>query len=102
MKLPAAFGFDSADSTLVVELANLDLFFFLLNNDAWRNHHHQAGGLATDTNVFEQAVDVRNVAEERYSAFVPTFGQSLDTADDDRSTVRHIDRCADRRRCERR
>ncbi len=40
MKLPAAVGFDSADSTLVVELANLDLFFFLLNNDAWRNHHH--------------------------------------------------------------
>ena len=41
--------------------AQLGLFFFL-DDDAWRDHHHQTDRFAADTDVLKEAVDVRNLS----------------------------------------
>ena len=56
----------------------------------------------TNTNVLEQSVDIRNVAEERNSGFGSTFGHPFDTAHQDRSTIRHTDHRIDGREREHR
>ena len=45
----------------------------------------------TDTDVFEQTVDIGHVAQERNTLFSPTFAHSLDAAHQDGSTVGDAD-----------
>ena len=40
------------------------LFFLFLDDDPRRDHHHQALRFAADADVLEQAVDVRQLAQE--------------------------------------
>ncbi len=48
-------------------------FLFLLNDDAWRDHHHEALRLTANSHVLEQTIDVRQLAKHRHALFVAAF-----------------------------
>ena len=52
-------------------------FFLFLNDDAWRDHHHEAVGFAADGDVSEQPVDVRHLRQQRHAEFVATFAKAV-------------------------
>lgn len=45
-------------------------FLLFLDDDAWRNHHHQALGFAADAHVLEQPVDIRQLVEDGHAELV--------------------------------
>ena len=61
-------------------VASLLQFFLFLDDDTWCHHHHQAFRFTADTDVFEQSIDVRHLAEHRHATFDASFTQSFDTA----------------------
>src|SRR5665213_61973 len=69
--------------------AGLPGFFFLLNDDARRHHNQQALGTPAVADVLEEAVDVRNLAQDRRSVLAPRLRQALQTAHHHRAAVRH-------------
>ena len=81
---------------LRINQANLLGFQFLLNDDSWCYHHHQVRRLVTDTNVLEQSVDIRKVAEERNARLSTAFRHPLDSTHQDSTAVRNTDHRTDR------
>ena len=52
-------------------------------------HHHQALRIATDTDILEQPVDVRNIVEDGHTSLGAAFPQAFDAAHQYRSPVRN-------------
>src|SRR5205085_8113981 len=67
-------------------------FFLFLDNDAGGHHHHQALRFAANADVFEQSVDVGELAEDRHAELVAPFAEAFDAAEQHRSAVWHADR----------
>ena len=76
-------------------LAGGEGFFFFLDDDARGDGHEHARCFTSDSAVGEESLDVRNLAEDRDAAFITTFAESLDTAEESGSAVRHVDRGVD-------
>ena len=94
-------SFPSSPLGLAVRLeSGLSELLFLLDDDPWRDHQHQAVCIASDGDVAEQTADVRNLAEHRHTAFGASFAHPLDSTEQNRSTVRHTHRRADLGECE--
>ena len=65
------------------------LFFLFLDNDARRNHHHEAGSFSTNTDVTEKTVDVWKFAQHRHALLIATFAECFDTTEQNRSAIGH-------------
>src|SRR5439155_12034112 len=68
----------------------VDRPFLFLNDDAWRDHDHQTLRLAAVADVAEQTVDIRDLAQDRWTELVAGLGERLEAAQQHRAAVRHV------------
>src|SRR5581483_1493244 len=66
---------------------HLPQLFFFVDDDAGRDHHHEALALAAIADVLEEPIDVRDLAQDRRSEFVAAFRHPLQTAQQHRAAV---------------
>src|SRR6185369_1807898 len=66
-------------------------FLFFLDDDARRDHQHQAFRFAADAGVLEETADVRNLVQDRHAGHRAAFAQPLHAAEQHRSAVGHAD-----------
>jgi hypothetical protein len=63
------------------------LLLLLEDDDAGRNHQHQAAGRPADADVAEQAVDQGRLREDRGAELVALLAEDLDAAQEHRAAV---------------
>ena len=80
---------------LVASLAE-QTFFFFLDNDSRRDHHHQAFRFTSNPAVLEQSADVRNLVQDWNTGHRSSFLQSFDSTEEHRTTIGYADRRTER------
>ena len=75
---------------------DLSLSLFFLDDDSWSHHHHETLRFTPHTNVLEQTVDKGKVAQHGNTTFVTTLAETLDTTQENGTSVRNTDGRIDR------
>ncbi len=69
------------------------LLFFFLDDDPWCHSHHECARFPANRRVLEQAIDIRNLAQDGNATFEATFPHPLDATQENRTTVWNADGC---------